>query len=115
MLYLVMSNSYAGSIVRSARKRRGLSQRELAELTGTTQSAISRLEKGSSVPSFDRVVALVESMGLWLEISLVERDWDDSAIERNLTLDYQQRRDNAVAATRFVEKARSVSAGSVDT
>jgi transcriptional regulator with XRE-family HTH domain len=101
-----MSSSLAAPIIRSARAKRGLSQKELADLVGTTQSAISRLESGASKPSFDRVASLLESLGLFLDVSIVERDWDDSAIERNLKLDYQQRWDNAVAAARFVEQGR---------
>src|SRR3712207_9038134 len=39
--------------VASRRAERGLSQRELAELTGTTQSAIARLERGGRPPRID--------------------------------------------------------------
>ena len=39
--------------VAARRADRGLSQRELAELTGTTQSAIARLERGGRPPRID--------------------------------------------------------------
>ncbi|HET7385934.1 MAG TPA: helix-turn-helix transcriptional regulator [Nocardioidaceae bacterium] len=64
-------------LVREARKRAGLSQRELAEKAGTTQSALSRLERGRSAPSFDTVLRLVRLCGLDLDIMLVERDDSD--------------------------------------
>jgi transcriptional regulator with XRE-family HTH domain len=52
----------AGRAIRLAleRERRGLSQRQLAELVGTTQSAIARLEGGHispSLPTLDRIAA----------------------------------------------------------
>jgi predicted transcriptional regulator len=46
-----------------ARKRASLTQRELAEKAGTTQSAIARIETGHSTPSFDSVVRLVRLCG----------------------------------------------------
>jgi transcriptional regulator with XRE-family HTH domain len=66
-------------LVREARRRAGLSQRELAERAGTTQSAIARLETGRSTPSFDTVLRLVRLCGLDLEVMLVERDESDWA------------------------------------
>jgi transcriptional regulator with XRE-family HTH domain len=64
-------------LVREARKRSGLSQRELGERAGTTQSAIARIETGRSTPSFDAVLRLVRLCGLDLDIMLVERDDSD--------------------------------------
>jgi transcriptional regulator with XRE-family HTH domain len=61
-------------LVREARRRAGLSQRELAGRAGTTQSAIARLETGRSTPSFDTVLRLVRLCGLDLDVMLVERD-----------------------------------------
>ena len=64
-------------LVREARRRANLSQRELAERAGTTQSAIARIETGHSTPSFDTVLRLVRLCGLDLDIMLVERDDSD--------------------------------------
>jgi transcriptional regulator with XRE-family HTH domain len=64
-------------LVREARKRVGLSQRELAEMAGTTQSAIARIETGRTAPSFDTVLRMVRLCGLDLDIMLVERDDSD--------------------------------------
>jgi transcriptional regulator with XRE-family HTH domain len=66
-------------LVREARKRAGLSQRTLAEMAGTTQSAIARLETGHSTPSFDTVLRLVRLCGLDLDVMLVDRDNSDWA------------------------------------
>lgn len=64
-------------LVREARKRAALTQRELAERAGTTQSAIARLESGRTTPSFDTVLRLVRLCDLDLEVMLVERHGHD--------------------------------------
>jgi transcriptional regulator with XRE-family HTH domain len=71
-------------LVREARRRAGLSQRELAERAGTTQSAIARLETGRTTPSFDAVLRLVRLCGLDLDVMLVERDDADWAQAQRL-------------------------------
>src|SRR5437868_13387288 len=71
-------------LIREARKRAALSQRELAEKAGTTQSAIARIETGRSTPSFDTVLRLVRLCGLDLDVMLVERDESDWAQAREL-------------------------------
>ena len=64
-------------MVREARRRRGLTQAELAERAGTTQSAIARLESGRTSPSFDDVIRYVRLMDLDLDVMLVDRDDSD--------------------------------------
>src|SRR5262245_27675908 len=71
-------------LVREARKRAALSQRELGERAGTTQSAIARIETGRSTPSFDTVLRLVRLCGLDLDVMLVERDDSDWAQAKEL-------------------------------
>jgi len=78
-----------------------LTQEQLAVLAGTTQSAISRLESGTTAPSLARVVELVELMGLSLDVALTP-EVDMSAVRRNLRLTHEQRWDNTVNAARFV-------------
>jgi transcriptional regulator with XRE-family HTH domain len=72
-------------LVREARKRAGLTQAELAQLAGTTQSAIARIETGDSAPSFDSVLRLLRLCGLDLDIMLVPRDESDHAQAQRLT------------------------------
>lgn len=66
-------------LVREARRRTGLTQQELAERAGTTQSALARVETGRSAPSFDTVLRLVRLCGLDLDVMLVARDDSDWA------------------------------------
>jgi transcriptional regulator with XRE-family HTH domain len=101
-----VAKTLAALVVRRCRLRSNLSQEQLGGLAGTTQSAISRLESGATVPSFDRVADLVELMGLSLDTVLVERDWDDAAMARNLRLSPQVRWENAVRSVRFIQQGR---------
>ena len=71
-------------LVREARKRAGLTQAELAQRVGTTQSAIARLERHRSTPSFDTVFRMVRACGLDLDLMLVERDDSDWAQARSI-------------------------------
>ena len=58
--------------IRALRKARGLSQRELAERVGTTQSAIARLEGGNISPSLPTLDKIAEALEAELNATLVE-------------------------------------------
>ena len=51
----------------------GLSQRELAELTGTTQSAIARLEAGGRPPRIDTLLRIANALDCDLVVELRPR------------------------------------------
>src|SRR5215210_7663010 len=55
------------------RKARGLSQQELAGLTGTTQSAIARLESGGRPPRIDTLLRIANALDCVLEVELRPR------------------------------------------
>jgi transcriptional regulator with XRE-family HTH domain len=55
------------------RRARGLSQKELAELTGTTQSAIARLESGGRPPRIDTLLRIAEALDCELIVELRPR------------------------------------------
>jgi ribosome-binding protein aMBF1 (putative translation factor) len=59
--------------VAERRLERGLSQRELAELTGTTQSAIARLERGGRPPRIDTLLRIAEALDCDLAVELRPR------------------------------------------
>ena len=59
--------------VTTQRKARGLSQKELAELTGTTQSAIARLESGGRPPRIDTLLRIAEALDCELIVDLRAR------------------------------------------
>ncbi|MGC1513913.1 MAG: helix-turn-helix transcriptional regulator [Acidimicrobiales bacterium] len=58
--------------IRALREARGLSQRELAERVGTTQSAIARLEGGNISPSLPTLDKIAEALGAELSVALVD-------------------------------------------
>jgi transcriptional regulator with XRE-family HTH domain len=55
------------------RRALGLSQAELAELTGTTQSAIARLESGGRPPRIDTLLRIANALDCELEVELRPR------------------------------------------
>ena len=56
----------AASMVKMARRRAGLSQRELARRSGVAQPTVSRVESGRMSPTFDTLSALVRACGMQL-------------------------------------------------
>jgi predicted transcriptional regulator len=59
--------------VTERRAAMGLSQRELAELVGTTQSAIARLERGGRPPRIDTLLKIADALECDLVVELVPR------------------------------------------
>ena len=83
-----------GELVREARKRAALTQRELAERAGTTQSAVARLESGRTSPSLEQVQRLMRLCGYDLLVELAPYDDSDRVQARALTAsDPEQRVD----------------------
>ena len=52
----------------------GLSQAQLAELVGTTQSAIARLERGGRPPRIDTLLRIADALGCELHVELRPHD-----------------------------------------
>lgn len=88
-----------GRRVADQRKRAGLTQAQLAERIGVANETISRLERGSAVPSLGRVEAVASALGV--ELSELFR-----------TLDRERQKDRAL--DRLVAVARRGSAADVD-
>jgi transcriptional regulator with XRE-family HTH domain len=96
-----------GTVLREARRRAGLTQVELAARLGTTQSAVARLERGVTEPSFARVVAGVRACGLEFvpQVRPVDNaDW--SVASGNLLLTVDQRVRKHRSALRFAQAGR---------
>lgn len=55
---------YSGSIIHDARKKARLTQSELAERIDADKSYISRIEKGTTIPSVATFFRLVNALGL---------------------------------------------------
>lgn len=101
-----------GTIIREARLRAGLSQAQLADRVGTTQSAIARSERGTTEPSFARVVEIVAAAGLSFVPQMQEPDVSDWSLALdNLRLSVDERARRHRSAVRFVEAGRRAMRG----
>ena len=70
-----------GQLVREARARHGVSQKQLAMRASTTQSAISRIERDRVSPSVETLRELLYLLGEDLTLEVQRRD---SGIDRTL-------------------------------
>ena len=98
---------HSAPLIREARLRAGLSQAELAQRVGTTQSAVARWEVGRAHPSAETLGRVVEACGFELRPSLVDADPGSATlIERTLALSPQQRLDELVRTVAFIRSGR---------
>ena len=80
-----------------------MTQADLAEELGTTQSAIARWETGRTQPSLETLTRVARACELELRISLAEPDSGEvSLIERNIGLSASDRLDQLVRTVRFI-------------
>jgi transcriptional regulator with XRE-family HTH domain len=80
-------------MVRSTRERLGLSQRRLALRAGTTQAAISRIERGIVSPTFATLRELMLAMGEEpvLGARRLPTDWDPAHMTSTLARTPEER------------------------
>lgn len=105
-------------ILRQARLRAGLGQRQLAERAGTTQSVVARIENGSVTPLVQTLSGLVAAAGFSLTLSLDDEGSSSSAsaeqshmlsdVSRILALTPEQRLEELANASRFFALAMRV-------
>ncbi len=60
-----------GQVVATARKKCGLTQKDLSAKTGIAQSDISRLEQSNANPSVRTLERIAEGLGMQLHIEFV--------------------------------------------
>lgn len=101
----------AGELLRETRWRRGVSQSELATRAGTTQSAISRIEKDRVSPSMETLRELLHLLGEDLTIGVEAREWgiDRTLIRERLRLTTSERLSYGLAfASQAIESSPNV-------
>jgi len=59
--------------LKRARKEKGLSQRELAELSGVSQPVIARMESGTNSPQLDTVLKVLAPLGKTLYVGDLQK------------------------------------------
>jgi transcriptional regulator with XRE-family HTH domain len=85
--------SSPGQLLREARVRNGVSQEQLAIRAGTTQSAISRIEKDRISPTVQTLAELLYLLGEDLKLVVEKRDAgiDPTLIDERLRLTDEER------------------------
>jgi transcriptional regulator with XRE-family HTH domain len=93
-----------GELLREARARHGVTQKQLAMRASTTQSAISRIERDRVSPSVETLGELLYLMGEDLEIKASPRDSgiDATLIDKQLRLSPTGRLDYGMAFANMV-------------
>src|SRR3954462_1781898 len=99
-------------LLRQARLRAGLSQRQLAERAGTAQSVIARVERGLTSPTWDTLERLLAAAGYELNAQVEPRVvvgshmLDD--VPRILSMTPEQRLEEVKNLSEFLHEARRV-------
>ncbi len=63
-----------GELIREARLRAGLTQKQLSELTGRERTVIARWEQGAISPPIDSLMQIIQACGFDLPLNLVPVD-----------------------------------------
>jgi transcriptional regulator with XRE-family HTH domain len=97
-----------GEVLKEARLRHGVSQKDLAIRARTTQSAISRIERDRVSPSVRTLQELLFLVGEDLELESRRRDAgvDRTLNAKNLALSPAQRVKRGLAFAEFVRRNR---------
>jgi transcriptional regulator with XRE-family HTH domain len=101
----------AGTLLREARRRHGLTQGQLAARARTSQAAISRIERGLVSPSVAMLTRLLDLMGeeLVLDSEPIDYGHDETLIRENLAREPEDRiRRQAAWANTIREFQRTV-------
>ena len=103
----------SAELLRTVRRRHGLTQKQLAARARTSQAAISRIERGVVSPSVDMLANLVDLMGEELQLAAEPIDYghDEAMLRQNLDRTVTERIDRGVAFSNFVLRNRGVANG----
>ena len=99
-------------LLREARSRAALTQRELAARAGTSQSVVARIESGHTHPGSETLLRLLEAAGFELRVELAPLPVASSHmlddVARILSLTPEDRLREVGNASRFASSARRV-------
>lgn len=97
-----------GSLIRQHRLRLGLTQRSLARRAGTTQAAVSRIERGLTAPTWETVQALMLAMGYEpdLRTRRLQGRWDPVHLAALRERSPAERLELAISANRMAGRLR---------
>jgi transcriptional regulator with XRE-family HTH domain len=101
----------ASLLLRNARERAGLTQRQLARKARTAQSVVARIELGETSPSWSTLARLLKAAGFSLSADLRRINIDPQLLDdvpRILALSPEQRLLEVAEVSRFISAARRV-------
>jgi transcriptional regulator with XRE-family HTH domain len=97
-----------GQLIREARRRAQLTQAELAQRTGTTQSAVARWETNRVSPTLETLTEVVRACGLDLVVHLEPHDDHDwTLVEAKQQLTPDQRLEDLESMVDLVNEGRA--------
>jgi transcriptional regulator with XRE-family HTH domain len=101
-----------GALIRERRELQHLSQRALARRAGTTQAAVSRIERGLTTPTWETVRALMLALGYEPELGArrLRGRWDPLHLAASLERSPEQRLQLAISANRLAGRLRRAGA-----
>jgi transcriptional regulator with XRE-family HTH domain len=101
-----------GQFVREARRRAGMTQRQLAARAGVSQPLVARIEGGTVDPPFERLLELVRACGFDLEIHVVPLDEDAwTLVEQGAAATPDERLARMLAGVELLEAGREGAGG----
>lgn len=106
MVDLRTGGGSVGALVRSARADAGLTQQELADRLGTTQSAVSRWEKSRDEPRLATLGAILAACGLEATIVVQPDSVDRAQIRQQLAMSPDDRLASVVNLSRTLATAK---------
>ena len=101
-----------GALIRERRELQRLSQRTLARRAGTTQAAVSRIERGLTTPTWETVRALLLALGYEPDLGVrrLRGRWDPLHLAASLERSPEQRFQLAISANRLAGRLRRAGA-----
>lgn len=67
--YLIRMPNYLGRAIRGQRKKMGMSQGDLADITGTSTKFVSDIERGKETAQMDKVFDLLRALALHVYVA----------------------------------------------
>lgn len=103
-----LSRLRAGLLIREVRAYAGLTQQDLADRLGTSQSAVSTWERGIDTPRIDTLASILKACDFEADLVLRHRDdTDRSQIAFHLAMTPTQRAAHHRSGVRAVQRAHT--------
>jgi transcriptional regulator with XRE-family HTH domain len=110
--YIIIYIMPPGELIRQRRRDLRLTQRSLARRAGTTQAAVSRIERGLTTPTWETVRALLLAMGYEPELATrrLSGRWDPLHLRAARARPPTERLKLALSANRLAARMRQAGA-----